>query len=232
MQGTNNENLILWRELENKKKWGRRWAVGGDFNMVLRSNERSGDQFSRACAKEFKEILDKLDLMDLPLVEGKWTWINQKSKSFYSRINQCLMSSNYLLQSGLHQKVLTRPIYDHFPINFVSDGTQLGSVPFRLDYKWFKMNSLRCMIKKMWKDTKVKEKASFNVVTKLKSLKAEINKWTKDEGLKEEKKINDLMQELDEMDKKDDEGLTLDEGEKREILGMEIANRLLMEEVS
>lgn len=41
--------------------------------MVLRSRDRSGEQFSVACAEEFKETLDKMELADLTLMGGKWT---------------------------------------------------------------------------------------------------------------------------------------------------------------
>lgn len=36
--------------------------------MVLRRNERSGDNFSTTWTNEFKDVLDNLDMVDLPLV--------------------------------------------------------------------------------------------------------------------------------------------------------------------
>lgn len=41
--------------------------------MVLRREERSGASFSTAGAMEFNEVLDRLELVDLPLVGGQWT---------------------------------------------------------------------------------------------------------------------------------------------------------------
>lgn len=45
--------------------------MGGDFNMVLTSNEQSRDLFLRFSAREFKEALENMDLVDLPLMGGK-----------------------------------------------------------------------------------------------------------------------------------------------------------------
>lgn len=39
--------------------------------MFLYKSERSWEHFSSSCTKEFKDIMDKLELMDLPLVGGK-----------------------------------------------------------------------------------------------------------------------------------------------------------------
>lgn len=42
--------------------------MGGDFNMVLNRHEISEDHFSKACIDEFKETLDRLNLLGLPLM--------------------------------------------------------------------------------------------------------------------------------------------------------------------
>lgn len=50
----------------------------GDFNIVLSKQERSREHFSRVCANELVETLDKLELLDLTLMGGKLTWSNQR----------------------------------------------------------------------------------------------------------------------------------------------------------
>lgn len=54
-----------------KCKWDWLWIVGEDFNMVLHSNEISGEHSFRSCAKKFKETMDKLDLVDILLLGDK-----------------------------------------------------------------------------------------------------------------------------------------------------------------
>lgn len=47
------------------------WVAGGDFNVVMKSSERSGETFSSRCADEFKDIMERLEMVDLPLTGGK-----------------------------------------------------------------------------------------------------------------------------------------------------------------
>lgn len=51
-------------------------CVCGDFNMMLSRHERAGSQISSICMKEFKEVMERLELVDLSLTGGKWTWFN------------------------------------------------------------------------------------------------------------------------------------------------------------
>lgn len=52
--------------------------MGGDFNMVLHMRERSGLNTRMGEIEEFKEMIDLLGLVDLPLRGGRWTWSNGK----------------------------------------------------------------------------------------------------------------------------------------------------------
>lgn len=61
--------------------------------------------------------MDKLELVDIPLVGGNWTWSDTRDNPAKSRIDQFLISNMLLKQlAGLSQKILHRPILDHFLI--------------------------------------------------------------------------------------------------------------------
>lgn len=99
------EKTKLWDKLEMcRAKWGGRWIIGSDFNLTLKREERNGNNFSVADAPEFKEVLDEVGMVDLPISKGHWTWSNKKSKL---RIDRFLMSSNFLLElTNVSQKTL------------------------------------------------------------------------------------------------------------------------------
>lgn len=66
---------LLWDKLEVYiKQWGDKWIVGGDFNMILSSSERPGGGNFNGEVEEFREVVDRLNLVNLPLVGGKLTW--------------------------------------------------------------------------------------------------------------------------------------------------------------
>lgn len=68
-----------------------------DFNMAPKRGERSGGSFSSKLAVEFKTTLVSLDLVDLPLMRGKWTWTNQCSNPSCSRIDRFLVSDDQMI---------------------------------------------------------------------------------------------------------------------------------------
>lgn len=49
---------------------GVKWV---DFNMVLRREKMSGENFSSTWANDFKDALDRLHLVDVLLVGDQWT---------------------------------------------------------------------------------------------------------------------------------------------------------------
>lgn len=68
---------------------------------------------------------------------------------------------------------------------------------------------------------------------KLIMLKNLIKKSMKEEEVKEEECTNNLLKEIGEVDiKEGEDGISREERERREVLRMELANRLHMEEIS
>lgn len=123
------------------------------------------------------------------------------------------------------QKVLQRS-------SIVLYGIQLSPIPFRLDNKWLKVESLRAMIEKCYVDTKVERKTSFRVEKKPKPLKDGIKRWVKEASIKEEEHTSRLLQDIDDFDKEGDGSLTLEESIRQEVLRLEFTNRINMKETS
>lgn len=122
-------------------------VVGGDFNMVLKRKECSNNQFSTSISKEFNDNLELLNLTDFPLMGGSWTWSNQRATPLFSRIDRFLINSFLLLKlPGLCQRVLSRPIFNHFPILLVDNEIAWGLIPFHFDNKLLKLESFKEMV--------------------------------------------------------------------------------------
>ncbi|TYI19650.1 hypothetical protein ES332_A07G179200v1, partial [Gossypium tomentosum] len=56
------------------------WIVGGDFNVVRNRSERINCSSTEKGSKEFDEFIDRLKLVDLPLIGKKFTWFGPDSK--------------------------------------------------------------------------------------------------------------------------------------------------------
>ena len=90
------EREELWSELGAIRGiWNEPWCVARDFNMIRFLSERSrGGRLSQEM-RRFSEVVEELDLRDLPLQGGSFTWcggLNNRSKS---RIDRFLISEEW-----------------------------------------------------------------------------------------------------------------------------------------
>lgn len=64
-------------------------CIGGDFNVTRFPSERSGDSSSGSAMSDFSALLFELDLVDLPLAWGDFTWSNGRA---WSRLDRFIVS--------------------------------------------------------------------------------------------------------------------------------------------
>ncbi|XP_042952212.1 uncharacterized protein LOC122289294 [Carya illinoinensis] len=73
---------FLWDKIAGLCSW---WdipyCIGGDFNITRFPSERSGASSMGSAMADFSALLFDLDLVDLPLVWGNFTWSNGKLKA-------------------------------------------------------------------------------------------------------------------------------------------------------
>ena len=79
----------------------------------------------------FSEVIDDLDLRDLPLQRGPFTWSGGLNSQSMSRLDRFLVTKDWECHfSGVVQYTLRRPVFDHFPILLDREGVRRGLTPF------------------------------------------------------------------------------------------------------
>ena len=58
-----------------KGLWNGPWCVVGDFNAILSPEERSRGGSLNSNMRRFLKVIEDLELKDLPMVGGPFTWI-------------------------------------------------------------------------------------------------------------------------------------------------------------
>lgn len=151
-----------------------------------------------------------------------------------SRIDRFLISNYLLMQlAGLSQKVLNRPVSDHFLICLDPRDIMWGSIPFRLDNKWLLVGRFKDLVSNCWQNMVVEGINSFKFGMKLKTLKNEIKKWAKEEEGKVARASEDYLDELGVLDKEEMDGRLGEHGRKRkEEIRKRVAELMNMEVVS
>nr|CAN78335.1 hypothetical protein VITISV_004143 [Vitis vinifera] len=165
------ERKELWSELGAIRGiWNEPWCIVGDFNMIRFPSERSrGGRLSQEM-RRFSEVVEELDLRDLPLQGGSFTWcggLNNRSKS---RIDRFLISEEWESHfQGAVQTILTRPVSDHAPVLLDGGGMRRGPTPFRFENMWLKSEGFKEVLKQWWEGIQVSGSTSFILTKKLKA---------------------------------------------------------------
>ncbi|XP_016178153.1 uncharacterized protein LOC107620520 [Arachis ipaensis] len=123
------EKLMMWEELS--------YIVGlcqvsfcfmGDFNEILRLEERKGAVSFPATAEDFKEWVQDLQLVDLPLTDRQFTWFRGRS---CSRVDRILVSMEWLENfPDTRLKGGPRSLSDHCPLILEDTRLNAGPRPF------------------------------------------------------------------------------------------------------
>ncbi|KAG2683697.1 hypothetical protein I3760_10G044500 [Carya illinoinensis] len=109
------ERSFLWDEIAGLcSQWDGLWCIGGGFNITWFPSERLDDSHISSAMADFLAQIFYLDLVDLPLARGDFTWLNGRA---WSRLDRFILSSSWEEHfPDLCQKRLPRLCSDHFPI--------------------------------------------------------------------------------------------------------------------
>ena len=161
--------------------WNDPWCIGGDFNVILSKRENSSQGRISSAMKRFAQVVDELELLDLPLQGGVFSQSGGRNDQSQARLDRYLVTQNWLDKfCGVVQSRLPRPISDHFPILLKSGGLRRGPSPFRFENIWLKVDGFKDHLRDLWQRTEVSGKASFRLASKLKVLKQKIKDWNRD----------------------------------------------------
>ena len=132
--GPNDNNLRgqMWDELIGiQQLWEVPWCYIGDFNIVRFPSERLGGLRLTSAMENFSEFIEELSLIDLPLEGGSYTWSSGSDQPSMSRIDRVLISNDWEDHfPDVTQRVLPRPISDHFPLLVEAGGILRGEKSF------------------------------------------------------------------------------------------------------
>ena len=68
------------------------WCIAGDFNAILSPEERSRGGSLNSNMRTFSEVIEDLELKDLPLVGGPFTWNGGVNNWSFSRLDRFLVN--------------------------------------------------------------------------------------------------------------------------------------------
>ena len=131
--------------------WNEPWCVAGDFNMIRFPSERSREGRMSPTMRRFSEVVEELELRDLLLQGGLFTWCGGLNNRLKSRIDRFFISEDWEAHfRGAIQVVLARPVFDHSPILLDGGGMRGGPTPFRFENMWLKEEGFKEVLRQWW----------------------------------------------------------------------------------
>ena len=84
--------------------------------------------------EKFSEFIEDLNLIDLSLEGGSYTWSSRTNQPSMPRIDRALITHDWEEHyQDVIQRILPRPISDHCPILLEAGGMARGKSPFRFE---------------------------------------------------------------------------------------------------
>lgn len=208
------ERDMFWTELEGTKFWAAaNWCVGGDFNAIRFPSEKKGGRGYTSTMEAFFSCIENCELIDLPLIGGRFTWSNGQMRGVLSRLDRFLISAGWeSLFMGASQVKLYCTVSDHCPILFYSVEIDWGPRPFRFNNAWLLDPKFINLLKSWWIDFNVYGRAGFVLSKKLKLLKWKIKDWAASHGGSVSERKDLALRDLELLDKIEEER-DLEEGD-------------------
>ncbi|XP_026448145.1 uncharacterized protein LOC113348541 [Papaver somniferum] len=168
----------LWNEL-NMGAQQVPWLVIGDFNCVLRNDEKKGGVTPRTIVvNEFSDWLDDNSLFEAEALGSKFTWSNRQTgvRRIISKLDRAVINEFWLNRvENWRCKALPREVYDHSPlIGYPFVNTRPRRAPFRVKKMWFGHPDFMRMVQESW-SIRIVGVPAFIYPQKLKRLKIAMN---------------------------------------------------------
>jgi hypothetical protein len=225
----------LWAELsEVWHQWSQPWCIFGDFNVVRFPSERRDCVRVTPAMEEFSDFIEGLNLIDLPLNGGLYSWCNGVANPSMSRIDRVLVSTEWEEHyPDVVQKLMPKPISDHNPLLLEAGGMARGKSSFKFENMWLKVPDFVDKVQEWWSGYSYDGTSSFVLAQKLKALKGDLKEWNKlvfgDVGIRRQQ----LQCELQAYDEKESlSSLSPEEHILREVCKAELESVAQLEEVS
>ncbi|XP_019415283.1 PREDICTED: uncharacterized protein LOC109326834 [Lupinus angustifolius] len=156
---------------------------------------------------EFNEWIRLMELIELPLIGMKFTWIHPSGSM--SRLDRILLSAKWLEKwPDASQWALSRSFTDHCSLILNYSSLSLGPLLLKFNNGWLDHKDFGNVVSSFWMDTVIQGWSAFVLKEKLRLLKVDIKVLNMQNFGGSEKQLKSLEEDISKLDL-EDESLSL-----------------------
>lgn len=150
------DRVALWDELRAASTTSDPWIVGGDFNTILKIDEKKGgNAVDIRAIHDFRECIMDSGLTEIEFEGDRYTWCNnQKGRHrIWERLDRSFGNGEAIVQlSTLKSKHLTRNASDHSPLllNLAEETKQKARFIFQK--MWMDHPQFQQVVSSVWQE--------------------------------------------------------------------------------
>jgi ribonuclease HI/exonuclease III len=215
-----------------------KWILGGDFNMILTLEEKTGGlKRLEQDSGKFKALIDQLKLVDIENNNDTFTWSNRRSGNQHiaCRLDRFLVTED-IMDSGSHLESLILPKAgsDHWPLALQMDlGEPPRYKPFRFEKFWLAHPDFQRLAKSWWEQAAIDQgSCMYRLQQRLKNFKQSLKYWNKNSFGNILQSIKDIENKLEGIQKTFISGArTVELMQEEEQLQIQLEERRKQEEI-
>lgn len=130
--------------------------------------------------EDFSDFIEDMELQDLPLKGGSFTWRKGDRQDIAARLDIFLISEKWEVSfRKINQSILPRVTFDHNPLLLECGNWEKQTSYFKFENRWLQTQDFNGRIKGWWNFVTYVGRPNYILACKLKLLKVKLKEWSK-----------------------------------------------------
>jgi hypothetical protein len=183
--------------------------IGGDFNIIRNPGEKNNESYNDRWPFLFNVVIGTLNLRELEMSGRKFTWANRLQNQTFEKLDRVLVCTDFESKYPLTTVLaLSREISDHTPLLYTTNNPSLAYQPqFKFELGWLLRDGFCDMVRDVWHSVAVEGTPLERWQAKIRRLRQYLKGWAKNVSGAYKKEKKELLNKLDELDKKAENSL-------------------------
>ncbi len=149
----------------------------GDFNFTRSQNERRGRGWSSKLMLMFSNLINKLEMVDLPMGNQQYAWSNMQSNPTLAKLDSFLISTEWDQVFSLSNvTALPQITSDHSPLLLVTQRKKVIRL-FRFEKVWLTREDFNKLVPVWWNKTSSRSSSVLTFAAKLHHCRKRSKEW-------------------------------------------------------